>query len=139
MTPGTRQCTNFKVVAHRNVTPEPGPGFRPLPPGAHQGTARSPSGSIAVATTERGLPTALKIDPRELKKSPQQLANEILALCRLSAMRAQVAHRRALIDEGRSPELISDMKLASEDDLVKAEEELRGDDDQLPSTWMRSV
>lgn len=136
---GTRQCTNFKGVAHRNVTPEPKQGFRPLPPGAHQGTARSPSGSIAVATTERGLPTALKIDPRELKKPPQQLAGEILALCRLSAMKAQVAHRRELMDEGRSPELISDLKLASEQELAKAEEEMRGDDDQLPTSWMRSV
>lgn len=103
-----------------------------------QGTARSPSGSISVATTERGLPTALKIDARELKKSPQELAREILALCRLSAMRAQVAHRRELASEGRSQALIGDMKLASEGDLATAEEELRGDD-ELPATWMRSV
>lgn len=100
---------------------------------------RSPSGAISVVTTERGLPTALKIDPRELKKSPQQLAGEILALCRLSAMRAQVAHRRELLDEGRSPALISDMKLATAAELAKAEKELRGDDDGLPTTWMRPV
>lgn len=92
-----------------------------------------------MTTTERGLPTALKIDPRELKKSPPELAREILALCRLSAMRAQVAHRRELVAQGRSGSLIRDMKLAGEEDLAKAEAELRGDDDDLPTTWMRSV
>lgn len=92
-----------------------------------------------MTTTEQGLPTALKIDVRELKKSPQELAGEILSLCRLSAMRAQVAHRRELVSEGRSGALISDMKLAGEEDLAKAEAQLRGDDDDLPSSWMRSV
>lgn len=104
-----------------------------------KGAVRSPSGSIAVATTERGLPIALKIDPKELKKAPQQLADEILALCRVSAMRAQVEHRHELMDEGRSPGLIADMRLSTEEDLQAAEDALRGDDDELPSSWMRSV
>ncbi|WP_242657369.1 hypothetical protein [Mycobacterium talmoniae] len=89
-------------------------------------------------TTKRGLPTALKIDARELKKSPQQLADEIMALCRLSAMRAQVAHRRDMVERGCSASLIADMKLATEEELANAEEELRGED-ELPASWMRSV
>lgn len=100
--------------------------------------ARSVSGSIAVATTERGLPTALKIDSRELKKPPQRLADEILALCRLSALRSQVARRREMLAQGYSIGLISDLKLATEDDLAAAEQDM-DDDDELPPSWMRSV
>lgn len=99
---------------------------------------RSPSGSISVLVTERGLPVALKIDPRELAKSPQHLANEILALCRLAAMRAQVAHRREMKAQGCDPAVIDVMKLATESDLVTAEDEMFGDG-ELPDSWMRSV
>lgn len=126
-------------MRQRDGTPDPASGRSPGAGDARQGTARSPSGSIAVTTTERGLPTALKIDAAELKKSPQQLAQQILSLCRLSAMRAQVAHRREMVGQGHSSGLISDMKLATEEDLIRAEAELRGDEDELPSTWMRSV
>lgn len=91
-----------------------------------------------MVTTERGLPTAVKIDARELKRAPQELADEILALCRLSAMRAQVAHRRQLAEQGYPPEVIGAMKLATEQDLAGAEDELAGGD-ELPRSWMRSV
>lgn len=91
-----------------------------------------------MVTTEQGLPTAIKIDPRELKRAPQDLADEILGLCRLSAMRAQVAHRREMVEQGYDPGVVSAMKLASEQQLADAEEELaRGD--ELPPSWMRSV
>lgn len=91
-----------------------------------------------MVTTERGLPVALKIDPRELKKSPQHLANEILQLCRISAMRAQVAHRREMRAEGRDPAVIEALGLAAESDLVRAEDAMFGDA-ELPDSWMRSV
>ena len=125
-------------MRQRESTPQQSPGRLGSADG-RQGVARSPNGSIAVVTTERGLPTALKIDARELKKSPQELAREILALCRLSAMRAQVAHRRELASQGHNSALMSDMKLASEEDLANAEAELSGEDDALPNSWMRSV
>lgn len=93
---------------------------------------------MSVVTTEQGLPTAIKIDPRELKRAPQDLAQEILALCRLSAMRAQVAHRRELVEQGYGPEIVNAMKLANEQQLADVEEQLAGDD-ELPTSWMRSV
>lgn len=91
-----------------------------------------------MVTTERGLPVALKIDPRELKKSPQHLANEILALCRLSALRIQVAHRREMKAEGHDPGVIEVMKLATDSELASAEDQMFGEG-ELPDTWMRSV
>lgn len=132
------ECTSFGHMRQRENTPQQSAGS-PGSAGARQGAARTPSGTISVTTTERGLPTALKIDARELKKSTQELAREILGLCQLAAMRAQVAHRRELVDQGRDASLINDLKLANEEDLAKAEAQLRGDDEELPSTWMRSV
>ncbi|MGV0815356.1 hypothetical protein ABQF34_25670 [Mycolicibacterium boenickei] len=100
---------------------------------------QSPGGTISVRTTERGLPVALRLDPVELKKSPTALADEILALCRLSAARAQVQRRRDLVEKGYSASVIGPMQLATEDELARAEDEVLGDEDNLPPTWSRSV
>ncbi|WP_081287656.1 hypothetical protein [Mycobacterium asiaticum] len=105
-----------------------------------QQPVRSRTGTIAVVTTERGLPTALKIDRSELARPPQELASEILALCQLSATRAQVAYRRELVGRGFTASVIRELGLPSEEDLAEAEQALFGDeDDDGPSTWMRSV
>jgi hypothetical protein len=100
---------------------------------------QSRDGTISVRTTERGLPVALRIDAVELKKPPEQLANDILALCRLSAARAQVAHRRDLVEKGFSATVIHGLPLATEEELTQAEEVVLGDEDDLPTSWRRSV
>ncbi len=100
---------------------------------------QSPGGTISVHTTERGLPVALRLDPVELKKPPTQLAEDILALCRLSAARAQVERRRDLAEKGYSASVIDPLRLATEDELARAEEDVLGDEDDLPTTWSRSV
>lgn len=99
---------------------------------------QSRSGTISVRTTERGLPVALRIDAVELKKPPDELARDIMALCRLSAARAQVARRHDLVEKGFSAPIIHGLQLAGEDELARAEEEVHGDDD-LPTSWRRSV
>jgi 1,6-anhydro-N-acetylmuramate kinase len=102
---------------------------------------RSPSGGIQVITTERGLPIRLKLDQREFNRTPQDLARDILALCKLSATRAQVAHRRELAAKGHAAHVLRGLNLATEEDLVNAEAAVRGeqDDDGPPDSWMRSV
>jgi hypothetical protein len=100
---------------------------------------QSRRGTIAVVTTERGLPVALRLDDVELKKPPQQLARDIMKLCRLSAARAQVARRRELAEKGFSAEVVRGLNLATEEELTSAEVEVFGDEDDLPPTWMRSV
>lgn len=104
-----------------------------------QQPVRSRSGTISVVTTERGLPVSLSLDAVELQKPPQQLANEIMALCRLSAARAQVARRRELTEKGFSASVIRGLNLATQEDLARAEEDALGDDDDLPPTWRVSV
>lgn len=98
----------------------------------------SRTGDITVRTTERGLPTEVKIGAAEMKRAPDDLAREILSLCQLSALRLQVARRRHLMEHGFTPAIIRGLKLATEEDLTTAEEEARGDDEGLPETWMTS-
>jgi plasmid stability protein len=99
----------------------------------------SRTGGIAVRTTERGLPTDLKIGAAEMSRAPEDLAREILALCQLSALRLQVARRRALLRRGFSAAVIRVLNLATEEDLAKAEEAaVPGDDEGPPETWMTS-
>lgn len=99
----------------------------------------SQSGTISVLTTERGLPVKLRLDAVELEKSPEQLAHDIMALCRLSAVRAQVTRRRDLAEKGFSAAVIHGLQLATEEDLTQAEQNVGGDEDDLPATWRRSV
>ncbi len=104
-----------------------------------QPPVQSAAGTISVQTTERGLPIALHLDAAELQKPPEQLANDIMALCRLSAARAQVARRRALAEQGFSASVIRGLNLATEEDLTHAEDHALGDDDDLPPSWKLSV
>ena len=98
----------------------------------------SRTADIAVRTTERGLPTQLKIGAKEMSRVPDDLAREILSLCQLSALRQQVARRRDLVGRGFSPAVIRGLNLATEEDLIKAEEQAHGDDEAPPETWMTS-
>ncbi len=102
---------------------------------------RSRGGGIQILTTDRGLPVRLKLDQRELNRQPQDLAKEILALCRLSAQRAQVEIRHEMAARGVSAAVLRDMNLATEEEFVAAKAVLFGDDDDddPPDTWMRSV
>jgi hypothetical protein len=94
---------------------------------------------IAVQTTERGLPTQLRIGASETSRTPDDLAREILSLCRLSAMRLQVARRRALHEHGFDAAVIGDLNLATEEDLAKAEQDANEGDDGPPATWLSSL
>lgn len=113
----------------------PQPAQAPKPPKA----VVSRAGTISVLTNERGLPTALRIDPRELRRRPQDLADEILAVCQLSATRAQVAFRRGLVEQGCAATTIRGLGLPSDEDLARAEEKVYGGEDEPPPTWLRSV
>ena len=85
------------------------------------------------------MPLALRIEDAELHKPPQVLADEILALCRLSAIRAQVARRRELTAARIDPAVLRDLQLATEDDLAQAEDAAARGGDVLPASWRRSL
>jgi len=94
---------------------------------------------VTVQTTERGLPTQLRIGAAEMSLTPDDLAREILSLCRLSAMRLQVARRRTLQEHGFDAGVIGDLNLATEEDLAKAEQDANEGDDGPPATWLSSL
>jgi len=104
------------------------------------GSLRSPNGGIQVRATARGLPIALKLEPRELSKAPNDLAREILLLCQLVAKRSQVEQRRELVARGFSPAVIRNLNLSTEEELRRVETEFLGEDpDSPPDTWMKTV
>ncbi|MDF3284292.1 DUF2694 family protein [Gordonia sp. L191] len=110
-----------------------------LPP-PMMSAAQSRSGAVAVRTTQVGLPVALRIDPRKLQGDPQALADEILRLSRLAAMRAQVEIRRQLVEQGTDPQVIRYAQLPTEDDLHDFEElNERAQDEQSGDGWLRPV
>lgn len=116
-------------------------GEQPTHRGSEPVTQRpivSRSGDISVRTTERGLPTHVKIGATEMSRAPEDLAHKILSLCQLSAMRLQVARRRDLLEHGFNPAAIRDLNLATEEDLAEAEAAARGGDAGPPETWMTS-
>jgi hypothetical protein len=96
----------------------------------------SRTSGIAVRTTERGLPTQVKIGAAQMSRAPEDLAREILSLCQLSALRQQLARRRDLLDRGFSPAVVRGLNLATEEDLARAQEDAPGDDTGPPDTWM---
>jgi hypothetical protein len=98
------------------------------------GSLRSPGGGISVRTTERGLPVALTLDARELKRPADQLAEEILALCQLSGRRRQVARRRELMARGVSAAVIEGLNLCTADELTHTEARFDQNDESDP--WL---
>jgi hypothetical protein len=104
------------------------------------GSLGSRDGGIQIRATDRGLPIALKLASRELTKAPMDLANDILLLCQLAAKRNQVGQRRELVARGFSPAVLQSLSLSTEEELVRAEAELFGEDpESLPESWMKSV
>ena len=106
--------------------------------GTSMAAATSRTGTITVVTTDQGLPTAVRLEPAELRKDPSVLAAEVLRLCQQAAMHAGVARREELKARGVSPDIIDQMKLPKADDLARAEYQDDADA-SAPSSWMRSV
>jgi len=112
----------------------------PHPGGVHEiGTE-----TIRLRTDERGLPVDLAITPRALAMSPDELARRILAMCELSARRAQAARRHELLAGGFAPAVVDGLNLATAEDVRRLEAAMCADgpDDDpegLPSAWLRGV
>ena len=100
-------------------------------------SARSRSGSLAVITTPQGLPVSVRIDQSALDKEPAVVADEILRLCRQSAMAAGIRLREQLIASGVERDVVDAMRLPRADDLARAEQ-LDDHDLDAPASWLRS-
>lgn len=84
-------------------------------------TAQSRSGGIALVATPAGLPTAITLDAAELRRDPDRLAGEIVALCRQAAMVAGVRLRDELSRNGFDADSVAATGLPTVDELARAE------------------
>ncbi|MBF6171404.1 hypothetical protein [Nocardia blacklockiae] len=101
--------------------------------------AASLTGSIAVRTTEQGLPLGIRIDSDELRRDPQSLAGEILRLCRQSANRAGLQRREQLREAGFTSEMLALTGLPTEAEVARQEIIEEQEYDTQPESWLRSV
>lgn len=102
-------------------------------------TASTRTGSIAVRTTEHGLPLGVTLEPDQLRRDPAELAAELLRLCRQSAARAGVARRENLKAAGFTPEMLARTGLPTERDVAAAEIVAEQEYENEPQSWLHST
>ncbi|GAB2912528.1 hypothetical protein GCM10027047_08390 [Rhodococcus aerolatus] len=96
------------------------------------GAAASPDGSVRVVTDAGGVPEQVVLDSAALRSGEQQLAAELLALCRQAGARARAelatALDRAGLDARAATTLGLDAPVESSADATAAEQ---------PESWLR--
>lgn len=102
-------------------------------------TATSKGAEISVETTEQGLPTALRVEPSELRRDPDELAGKILRLCRQAADRAGLARRAELEAAGLSSDVLALTGLPRPEDVADREWVDEEEHEVEPQSWLRSV
>ncbi len=101
-------------------------------------TATSASGAIAVRTTERGQPLRLRIRQDELYRQPDDLAAEIVALCRHAADRGALARRAQLEAAGMSAQSLAAIGVPTREQVARAEFEYEQRYGADPQIWSPS-
>lgn len=113
--------------------------FPPTPPPAGAAAAATNrAGTVTVHTTEQGLPTDVRIDPRELRYGGQRLADEILELCKRSAMEAGARRRAELEDDGMATNVLDQLGLPTRAQVADAQLQ-QDEEEHAPTSWMRPV
>ncbi|MGW6724416.1 hypothetical protein ACWF9G_00800 [Nocardia sp. NPDC055029] len=102
-------------------------------------TATTRNGAISVRTTEQGLPLGISIDAAELRRPPDELAQEVLRLCRSAANRAGVARREALAAAGMSREWLALTGLPTTEEVAVQEISDEQEYDTEQESWLRPV
>ncbi|WP_305092264.1 hypothetical protein [Prescottella sp. R16] len=109
----------------------------PPPPTA---VATNRAGTVTVRATETGLPVGLRIDRRELRYGGEELARQILDLCRSAGRDAGMQRREQLARDGVAPDLLDRLGLPTRDDVAAAEEAVAAqapENSGGPASWMR--
>ncbi|MFE3188741.1 hypothetical protein ACFXHA_07000 [Nocardia sp. NPDC059240] len=102
-------------------------------------TLASRTGAIVVTTTEQGLPRAISVEREHLRGDPEQLAGEILRLCRQSAARAGIERRAQLKAAGLAPELLALTGLPTAEEVTRQEYIEEQDYETEPDSWLRPI
>ncbi len=89
-------------------------------------------------TTEQGLPLAIRIDPRELRYGGTRLADEILELCRRSALEAGARRRDDLARAGVPGDILDRLGLPTRAQVAETQRS-QDEAESAPTSWMRPV
>jgi hypothetical protein len=101
-------------------------------------TVVSLDGTIAIKTTDQGLPLAVRIDPGELAgRDPAELARKVLRLCRSAADRAALAMRAELESQGARGDVIALLGLPTADEVARREHLDEIERGVEPASWVR--
>lgn len=101
--------------------------------------AASRSGAVIVETTEQGLPLRVTVERDELRRAPEDLAAEVLRLCRQAANRAGAQRRKQLAEAGVSADLLALTGLPT---VAEAEQQELIDEQEYelePQSWLRTL
>ncbi|MDH6279316.1 hypothetical protein [Prescottella agglutinans] len=110
----------------------------PFPPPATVASAINRARTVAVRTTETGLPVDIRIDRSELRYGGDHLAQEILRLCREACREAGARRRDELAREGVPRDVLDRLGLPTRDDVATAEQ-AADENLEAPTSWMRVV
>lgn len=84
-------------------------------------TAVSLDGTIAVRTTDGGVPLRIRIAASELRQDPRELARKVHSLCLQSAGRAGLARRQELAAAGVDNEVLTLLGLPTAEQVARRE------------------
>ncbi|MFF5035521.1 hypothetical protein [Nocardia salmonicida] len=93
-------------------------------------------GAITVRTTDSGLPLAVRVNADQLRRSPADLAADLLVLCRQAADRAGLRRRAYLADLGVPPDALDLLGLPVLAQVEQAELGFEADHDYEPRSWL---
>lgn len=100
------------------------------------GTASSRNGRISVTTTELGLPLALRVEADQLQRDPQDLADDLLLLCKQAANRAGLARRQELAEKGVTATGLDLLRLPTTEQVQRAEIVYEAEHEYEPRSWL---
>ena len=100
------------------------------------GEAALRNGEIGVTATESGLLLALRVAPEQLRRNPEDLAEDLLRLCRLAANRAGLARRAELSRLGLTVQALDLLGLPTQDAVERTELSDESNHEYEPRTWL---
>ncbi|MGF0309410.1 hypothetical protein [Rhodococcus sp. IEGM1428] len=96
------------------------------------------SGSVAVRSTEHGLPIAVAIDERELRYGGGALAATILQQCERASTAARAQRRTLLAGDGVPADVLDRLGLPTNARVAAAANEDSAED-VAPASWLRQA